>query len=253
MKTTIKIAVALALLLGITGFRVGEILDYLQLGRDALATAVQDEIPVKLKLRRLEKLVDELDTRIDDDQQLLAERAIALEDAEVAFKSRLRQEKLQFTSMRRLRDELTDESDFACSSVNRPRSARKLNSELKLYRGRLESDRRFKAAITVQQEAYGTLSSRIDQYAEDRALLRQRLESLKSRALVVDSTEQGSGAQNTSIKEAEELASDIERKIRIAEKTAELKEEDRFSTRPNTLDDDAVAAFDAFVSQHAAD
>lgn len=247
-----KLLVVAALVAAVSGLKLNAIVDYAQVGRTAIARFIQGKIPLRVELARMGRLVDELDERIVDDRRVLAQRIVALEDAEADLKIRVDETEAQFAEMASLRAQLgqCDTVDVSLAAGERVAVSQQLGKELALYKGRLEANRQFDAAVRAQRKAVASLRSRLSQFAENRELLQQQLESLQSRALVAESQTKdvlGTEAQ-TSLDEVKKLADEIESKLRIEEKVVELSQDAQPGIATSLSGQDPIAAFDALVA-----
>lgn len=226
MKTSVKIGMAIAVVIAATGFSIAEVREYLQVAANRTSESLRDAIPLSVEIDRMEVLIGKLDSQVASQKYAVAKSKIALQDSEAEHaRSESRCQNL-LAEMQHLRslNPTQQPSSGGCQTVayrnvsaSDVRTA--LSYKLAAYKEAEASCKAHASAMSQQRQAYSRLEQQFSNWQSQRQVLSQRLETLRVRhqtqqlASETDTTV----FNNADLARATELANEIEKELRIVE------------------------------------
>ncbi|MCA9092498.1 MAG: hypothetical protein KDA68_03355 [Planctomycetaceae bacterium] len=220
-KRTSLLGLALAGLLGITGFSLAEVSEYFQVARNKVAASIRVGIPLDVEIDRMELLLKKTDEQVGHQKYQVAKTQIALEDAEAIVAREQGECESTVATLERLRNlqpGCNGKVQVGCSQVTADDVRRALSHKLSAYKMQTAALASRKEAVEKQRQAYQVLATNYQEWNRQRELLVHRLEALRAREAAQHSATGGSELDTSELARAGQLADQIEARLRVAEK-----------------------------------
>ena len=225
MKLAWGIVGSVVVLAGLSGLNVNAVGEYAQVLRNRTSHAIDKAIPLSVEIDRMEVLLEKLNRQVTSQKYDVAKAKVALEDANTKWESNQLDCARSVSNMRKLRSATSTVSSGCGTTVNvsQPVASgnvhRALQQALATYKVKQAACKAQRDVIRQQQQAYGQLEERFAAWQNDRALLKQRLETLRVRyqAQQLASNTDTTVFDDADLARATELADKIERELRITE------------------------------------
>lgn len=230
-----------------TGFTVAELTEYGQVARNALQSSIQDSIPIDVELQRLEVLLDKVDAKTLDQKRIVAKAQIELENAETLLSQARRRQEAVKSAMAAVRNGeqvyVSSKSGTRCGGVVTVPANEQLAQLLTSYKTFTSTVTAREKAVVAHRHAVESLTSRFQEWSQERETLRQQLDSLRARhAATQIATVQQPGLATGELSRASELFQRLDQRLKIEERTQEDLDLQPIQLSGQSTDDDALAA-----------
>ncbi len=208
---------------------VGTIWTYVRTAEGELRRTIKDAVPIAFELKRLRKMTDDLIPELQANQKVAAQLDVEVEylEREIACVQTDQEEAKQ--QMQKLRDALQkDQSsyDFGGQTFSRQEVEEDLGRRLTKYddtQFQLEAKRRI---LETRGQTLQAATAKIRHYRQQRDLLEEKAEALQAELKTVELAQQAGDFHfdHSKLKETKDLATDLEKRIRILHKLVESEQ-----------------------------
>jgi len=215
-----------ALAVIVTSLGIGTTWSYLKTAWRSVGQTIRDATPLTFELERLDTMLSEIQPQLRQSVQVVAQLEVEVEDLQKEIAKLKEEQQELFAQMTKLREHLAtnnSEFQFAGQKYTRAEVERDLNRRLDIYEERqavlaakeqlLEQKKKHLEAAKAKVAEYRRT---YDQLVVKSESLRAQLKSLESEAALgkID-------LDNNKLSQARQLAQEIERKVRVYQRTLE--------------------------------
>lgn len=255
MKKPLTIILTICCLLGISGFSLAEMQEYIEVARGRISNLIRKEIPLDVEIDRLEVILKRTNEQVVRHQNQIARTGLIIEHADELMTREKNECNSLLVSMRTLRN-MQGTSNYPVSGGCHSHSSQNVSTALaykyQSYQFKKSSWESCKKLVEQQKVAYENYTREYSEWIQKRDLLIQKLETLKTRLAAYEAGQLNSESSlhASDLKRASELADEIERNLKVEEKKSQLEKESGRQTT-GIADQDILSEIDQLLEENS--
>jgi len=224
-----KLWVAAGTAVAVFWIGAGTIWSYLRTAEGELRRSIKAAVPITFELKRLQQMTEDLIPELQANQKVAAQLDVEVEYLERAVASMQESQEEALGQMQKLRAALQEEQpshEFGGKTFTRQEVEDDLGRRLSKYEDtqtQLEAKRRI---LDTRRRTLETATDKIRQYRQQRDLLAEKTEALQGELKTLELAQQAGNFHfdHSNLKEAKELAVEVEKRIRTLHKIVESEQ-----------------------------
>lgn len=230
MKKYIAIAAFVVSAVTITGFSTAEFFEIFQVARNRVHAQIEQSIPTSVHVDRLELILEKLEPQLQKQRHRLAKAQVAMERTEKQWEQSRELRDEYVTNMRKLRTIEKEAGNcnyvqIGCKKLNMNDVRSSLTNQFNRYKACQSICEEKQRLVNAQRDAVRSLQNQLSSWQQEKVLLEQKLDVLRTRSEVENANREIDGTtaiDGSELQRASELADKIEQRLAVAKKERAL-------------------------------
>ncbi len=203
--------------------RAGTIWSFVRTAQHAVGETVRDAVPVTFELQRLEQLTRDLIPEIQTNQKVAAQLDVEVEYLQREVETMQQAQHDSRSQMEKLRKALDSKSgthEFGGRSFSKTEVELDLNRRLERFENDAVQLQAKEKLLEARRRTLSAATEKIQQYQRQHSMLVEKAESLEGELKLIElaSNAQDISFDGSKLKQAKELAQQVEKRIRTVQK-----------------------------------